>query len=77
MDRIARWATVHRIAMSQMQLSTSLTTFLEDVSGMETFLLWLQCSEQIENPHFSARTEFYRKRHYICHCRKRVILIGV
>ena len=80
MDRTAWWATVHGVAMSQTQLkrlSTSLTTFLEDVSDMETFLLWLQCSEQIENPHFNDHTEFYRKRHYICHCRKTVVLIGV
>ena len=38
--------------------------------------LWLQCSEQIEKLRFNAHTEFYGKRHYSCHCRQRVELIG-
>ena len=66
MDMEAWRAAIHGVAKSQTRLSNWTDLPIE-----------LQCSEQIENPHFSAHTEFYRKRHYICHCRKRVVLMGV
>lgn len=55
---------------------TSSATFLEDMSGMETFFCDYSVQSKLKNSFLMLILIFYGKRHYSYHYRQRVELIG-